>query len=177
VSAERAERALRRHGLRVSTARRLVIQALYTAEGPVSAEEIAAGLDGRLPRSDLASVYRNLDTLQKIGLVRHVHLGHGPGRYAPDGGPPPDYLVCESCDAVVSVPAGKLDAAREAVRVVTGFEATFSHFPLSGTCASCANAASSARSGVGASDSDGASGWAASQPPTMRISSTASGAR
>ena len=34
-------------------------------------------------RCDLASVYRNLETLEDAGLVRHMHLGHGPGLYAP----------------------------------------------------------------------------------------------
>ena len=48
----------------------------------MTADAIAAGLDGRLPSSDLASVYRNLDTLEEIGLVRHFHVGHGPGLYA-----------------------------------------------------------------------------------------------
>ena len=38
---------------------------------------------GRLPRCDLASVYRNLETLEDAGLVRHMHLGHGPGLYGP----------------------------------------------------------------------------------------------
>ena len=74
--------ACARRGLRVSAARRLVLEALFAAERPVTAEEIAAGLDGRLPASDLASVYRNLETLEELGLVRHVHLGHGPGLYA-----------------------------------------------------------------------------------------------
>ena len=80
---------LRARGLRVSAARRLVIEALFAAEGPVRAEAIAGGLDGRLPDSDLASVYRNLDTLEEIGLVRHFHLGHGPGLYALAGRPRP----------------------------------------------------------------------------------------
>ena len=70
--------ALRARGMRVSTARRQVLEELYTAEGPVSAEALAE----RLPGADLASVYRNLVVLEEVGLVRHVHLGHGPGRYA-----------------------------------------------------------------------------------------------
>ena len=41
--------ALRAGGLRVSAARRLVLGALYAADGPVSAEGIAGGLEGRLP--------------------------------------------------------------------------------------------------------------------------------
>jgi Fe2+ or Zn2+ uptake regulation protein len=46
--------------MRISAARRLVLEALYAADAPISAEQIADGLSGRLPRSDLASVYRNL---------------------------------------------------------------------------------------------------------------------
>ena len=38
------------------------------------------------PEVDLASVYRNLEQLEELGVVRHVHLGHGPGLYALVGG-------------------------------------------------------------------------------------------
>ena len=54
---------------------------------------------GRVPGSDLASVYRNLETLEEVGLVRHVHLGHGPGPLRARGRDAREYLVCESCDA------------------------------------------------------------------------------
>ena len=62
--AEQAMAALRKRGMRISAARRLVIEAVYEAKTPVSAEQIAAGLGGRLPGSDLGSVYRNLETLE-----------------------------------------------------------------------------------------------------------------
>ena len=65
---------VRSHGMRVSTARRSVLEALLAAERPLTADEIAGD-------ADLASTYRNLETLESIGIVRHVHLGHGPGRY------------------------------------------------------------------------------------------------
>ena len=77
--AEAAMSALRARGMRISAARRLVIEAVYATRAPVSAEQIAAGLGGRLPASDLGSVYRNLETLERAGLVRHFHAGHGPG--------------------------------------------------------------------------------------------------
>ena len=78
----------------------------FAAAGPVSVEAIADGLAGRLPRADLASTYRNLETLERIGLVRHVHLGHGPGRYALVGSPEREYVACERCDAFVALSAG-----------------------------------------------------------------------
>ena len=133
---EAAVKALRERGLRVSAARRLVLEALYGAEGPLSAERIAQGLEGRLPRSDLASVYRNLETLEEVGLVRHVHLGHGPGLYAL-AAPEHEYLVCESCHAVRTVAKAELDGIRSQVLDRFGFEARFTHFPLVGLCPDC----------------------------------------
>jgi Fe2+ or Zn2+ uptake regulation protein len=131
-----AAHALRAKGLRVSSARRLVLQALFDARRPVSAEDIAGGLGGLLPRSDLASVYRNLETLEELGLVHHLHLGHGPGLYSPAGARA-EFVVCERCGAFEAVSPQRLDAVRAAVRAAVGYEARFSHTPLAGLCPSC----------------------------------------
>ena len=128
--------ALRGHGLRVSSARRLVLESLYAAGEPVPAERIAGGLDRRFPVSDLASVYRNLETLEHLGLVRHFHLGHGPGLYAP-AGDEREYLVCESCHQVRAVDPAFLDEPRRLIRDQLGFNARFTHFPIVGRCPSC----------------------------------------
>ena len=135
--AEQAMAALRKRGMRISAARRLVIEAVYEAKTPVSAEQIAAGLGGRLPGSDLGSVYRNLETLERTGLVRHFHAGHGPGLYALAARTGGEYLVCESCGRVLEAKAGELDRARELIRDRFGFEARFSHFPIVGLCEGC----------------------------------------
>jgi Fur family ferric uptake transcriptional regulator len=139
-SVENAVALLRTKGLRVSSARRLVIEALFAADRPLTAEEIAAGLEGWLPSSDLASVYRNLDTLEELGLVRHFHVGHGPGRYALASAGELEFVSCEQCGAFEPVPGGRLDAARELIERETGYRAQFSHFPIVGTCAACLRA-------------------------------------
>jgi Fur family transcriptional regulator, ferric uptake regulator len=132
---------LRSRGLRVSSARRLVIEALFAAERPLTAEEIAAGLEGWLPASDLASVYRNLDTLEELGLVHHFHAGHGPGLYALAAAGDLEFVTCERCGAVEAVPPGRLDAARALLERETGYRPRFTHFPLVGTCPACRTAA------------------------------------
>jgi Fe2+ or Zn2+ uptake regulation protein len=132
-----AVNTLRAKGLRLSAARRLLLEVLYGADRPISAEEIAAGNDGRLPPSDLASVYRNLERLEELGLVRHVHLGHGPGRYLPTGSTW-EFVVCEGCGEFVAVEPERLEAARRAVLEATGYEVRFAHFPVVGTCPPCA---------------------------------------
>ena len=131
---------MRSHGMRISAARRLVLEALYAADTPISAEQIADGLSGRLPRSDLASVYRNLETLEQLGLVRHCHLGHGPGLYKPTGAREREYLVCDSCHAVSAVAPAEMAAVRALIFERFGYEASFTHFPILGLCAHCARA-------------------------------------
>ncbi len=135
VTVERLPEALallRTHGVRLSGSRRAVLQVLFADATPRTAEEIAASA-----YVDLASAYRNLDTLEALGLVRHVHLGHGPGLYARVGRDQLEHAVCEVCGEHRSVPAAELQAARDAIRRATGITASFAHFPVVGRCAAC----------------------------------------
>jgi Fur family transcriptional regulator, ferric uptake regulator len=129
--------ALRSAGLRVSAARRLVLEAFFSTDDPLTAEEVAGGLDGRVPSSNLASVYRNLETLEEAGLLRHFHLGHGPGLYARVGAETREYLVCDRCGHTLAVEPSQLEGARAAIRSQTGWQAHFSHFPVAGLCPAC----------------------------------------
>ena len=129
---------LREQGLRLSSARRLVLEALFAAAGPASADALAERLSSGGVRADLASVYRNLETLERAGLVRHVHFGHGPGLYALAGGREREYLHCERCGRVDPVEPARLEPIRGAIRDGFGYEARFTHFPIVGLCAACA---------------------------------------
>jgi len=131
--------ALRAGGLRVSAARRLVLEALFAAEGPATAEHLASGLGGRLPESDLASTYRNLETLEALGLVRHVHVGHGAGRYVLTAGSGRGYVACHRCGVVGELDEAAARALRQGLEH-TGFTARFTHFPVVGLCPECAGA-------------------------------------
>jgi Fur family ferric uptake transcriptional regulator len=124
---------MRRRGLRLSTSRRLILQALFSAEGPVSAEHVA-----RAGAMDVASVYRNLDTMERHGLVHHIHLGHGPGLYVLVGRGEREYLFCDRCGAVRAASPGELDPVRARIRELFGYAARFTHFPIVGVCAICA---------------------------------------
>jgi Fe2+ or Zn2+ uptake regulation protein len=131
--------AVRLRGLRLSAARRLVLEALAAADGPMSAEQVAAGVGGRVPPSDLGSVYRNLHTLEHAGVVHHVHLGHGPGVWTLGGAHSSAYLACERCGDFRALPAGELDAVRVYIRQRFGYIPAFDHFPVVGLCAACSN--------------------------------------
>jgi Fur family ferric uptake transcriptional regulator len=132
---DQAVAALRARGLRLSGPRRRVLEALFAADGPVSADRIAdeTGVDP-------ASVYRNLETLEANGVVQHVHLGHGPGLHALAGPREREYLYCEACGRVRAVEPAELDGVRAEIRARFGFDARFTHFAIGGLCHACAEA-------------------------------------
>ena len=125
--------ALRAQGLRLSTSRRLILETLFAAPEPLSAEAIARRLD-----LELTSVYRNLETLERHGLLQHVHLGHGAGLYALVGQGEREYLYCERCHAVTALDPGEIDPVRAEIAGRLGLQTRFTHFALVGVCAECA---------------------------------------
>jgi Fur family transcriptional regulator, ferric uptake regulator len=133
---------LRERGHRVSAPCRLVLQALFAADGPVSAQHIAEGA-AELPM-DKASIYRNLERLEALGVIQHVHLGHGPGLYMLVGQGEREFLTCERCHRVTTVDPEALDGVRAEIRERFGYDARFAHFPIVGLCASCAGVSRSA---------------------------------
>jgi Fur family transcriptional regulator, ferric uptake regulator len=137
ASLESAMAAIRAQGLRASQARRLVLQALVEAARPVTAEQIAGGLGGRLPASDLGSVYRNLEALERAGVVRHLHAPRGPGLYAIARDEDEGFLTCERCGEVRAGNPRAVAVIRGAVRKAFGYDAGFLSFPIVGICPEC----------------------------------------
>jgi Fur family ferric uptake transcriptional regulator len=135
TSVEDAIRALRDSGLRLSTARRLVLDALFEADGPVTAAHLSRTLS-----LDESSVYRNLELLERRGVVRHLHLGHSPGLYVLASERDVEYLYCERCAKVTAVTPDRLDPIRERVQRDFGYTPRFTHFAIVGLCRDCAAA-------------------------------------
>lgn len=123
---------MRERGLRLSTPRRLLLERLFAAAAPLSAEDLSGSL-----ALDLAVTYRNLETLEANGLVHHVHLGHGPGLYALVGAGDHEYLYCERCGAVRTVVPEELDGVRASLRKRFGYVAHFTHHAIVGNCEGC----------------------------------------
>src|SRR5271168_3218916 len=87
---------LRSGGSRITTSRRLLVRTLIERGEHASAEELAALVQSEAPDVHLSTIYRNLEELERLGVVTHAHLGHGPATYhlsATAHG----HLVCEQC--------------------------------------------------------------------------------
>lgn len=133
-----AER-LRARGLRL-TAQRQAVLAAVTAMEHATPESIGArlreeaGPDGAVP--DTSTVYRNLELLERLGLVWHTHLGKGAPVYHV-AEHPHLHVVCSSCGEVSSVEPGILDVAAERLAAEHGFTVDVGHVALTGTCRAC----------------------------------------
>lgn len=126
---------LRERGERMTGPRRAVLLALASLPGHPSVEDIHAAADGgRLPRS---SVYRALEALSALGVVQHIHLGHGATAYhLRDTDPAHVHAECRGCGAVLDLPANALDPVVEHLASL-GFRLDAAHTSVSGRCADC----------------------------------------
>jgi Fur family ferric uptake transcriptional regulator len=124
---------LRVAGGRITRARRTLLEDLYRAPGRVTVDELAS----RHPDVDSATLYRSLSHFESIGLVDHVHLGHGPAGYRWVGHRSVA-VVCEECGRVVDVPADELRPLADRLRRHYGMRLSIGHFALTARCEECA---------------------------------------
>jgi Fur family ferric uptake transcriptional regulator len=130
---------LRARGERMTGPRRAVVSALAAQTSHVTAEELVGVVAAVDPRVHRASVYRSLEALTALGVVQHIHVGHGPTAYHLVGaiGVHP-HAQCRTCGTLVDLPAGLLDDVAARLRAETGFTLDATHMALSGQCATCA---------------------------------------
>lgn len=128
---------LRAAGGRLTEPRRAVIEALLSVDDHPTADDLAARVSVSHPSVHKSTVYRTLDALTELGLVEHVHLGHGSAVYHLTGDDTL-HLMCDGCETVTHIDHSVLDASRDEIRATTGFVLQPGHFALPGLCARCA---------------------------------------
>lgn len=101
-----------------------------------TAEQVVAAVEEGPSDVHRATVYRTLDTLTGLGIVTHVHVGHGATAYHLDDRTHL-HAQCRVCGRVVDVPANVLDDVHARLQEVAGFHLDAAHVALSGQCASC----------------------------------------
>ena len=128
---------LRANGGRVTSPRRAILEALIDHGEHPTAEQLTAAVQARQPDVHESTVYRFLDDLERLGVVDHVHLGHGPAVYhfADDTH---HHLVCQTCSRVIQVPDDTFEGLRRRLRSDFGFEIDQRHFAVVGRCTECA---------------------------------------
>ncbi|AHI01880.1 transcriptional repressor [Kutzneria viridogrisea] len=123
--------------MRMTPQRQLVLDAVRELEH-ATPEQICQQVQRTAPTVNITTVYRTLELLEKLSLVRHTHLGHGAPTYSVDEHEHV-HLVCHRCGRVNEVPCSLLDGLSARLSADTGFRLDASHLALSGTCQVCVN--------------------------------------
>ncbi len=115
--------------------RQMVLDAVRQL-GHATPEAICARVQQDAPAVNISTVYRTLDLLEDIGLVRHTHLGHGAPTYASEAHEHV-HLVCHQCQRVIEVDPALLEPLADVLASSRGFILDPAHLALSGRCADC----------------------------------------
>ena len=138
TSADDVIALVRARGGRATPSRRILLDALFEADGHSTAEELAAAVQARAPDVHLSTIYRNLEELQRLGVIVHAHLGHGPATYHL-ASMTHAHFICEECGAMVEAPGELLRGLARTAKEKLGFVIDPYHFAILGRCASCSS--------------------------------------
>jgi Fur family ferric uptake transcriptional regulator len=130
---------LRDRGLRWTPQRRTVIEVLATSDGHVTGAELVERCRARDAATIPSTVYRTLDVLEELGLVRHAHGADGREEFHVLPAEEHGHLHCAACGATWEIAEDRAAAVAQAVRAADGFEVDIGHVTLVGRCRDCAS--------------------------------------
>jgi Fur family ferric uptake transcriptional regulator len=136
--------SLRKAGYKTTPGRVALLDILGKSRKPLSIPEIMDRLSqSKGAKIDQVTIYRTLDTLGKIGLVRKVDLRHGHSDYELAAADDHHHLVCIRCGQLEDFQGCNLDQlARRALKSSKDFAIVTQHsLEFFGLCKACAAAA------------------------------------
>jgi Fur family transcriptional regulator, ferric uptake regulator len=128
---------VRARGGRATSSRRVLLELLFESEGGhATAEELAEAVCARAPEVHISTIYRNLEDLERLGVVVHSHMGHGPAKYQLAASAHA-HFICEACGATIEAPDELFGDLARSVKNKTGFSIDPHHFAIFGRCRRC----------------------------------------
>ena len=136
------ERILKKHGLKKTKQRVLVLEALASCgDEHLTAEEIYEIVKAEFPEIGLATVYRTIQLLSGLGLVESIQLGDGYVRYeiGKIGGTEAHHhhLICLGCGKIISFRDDLLDELEKRIKESVSFQVINHEVKLYGYCEAC----------------------------------------
>lgn len=119
-----------------SKKRQAILDMLRATTAHPSAETVYTTLKPDFPELSLGTVYRNLQVLEKDGLVRVVCTVDGQARY--DARVEPHvHCFCRCCRRVMDVDSADMEEFFSRLRYEPGYEPEFFSLTVSGLCRLC----------------------------------------
>lgn len=135
MSEELAAR-LREQGYRLTPQRQLVLRAVEKL-GHATPDEVLAEVHAQSSAVNVSTIYRTLEVLEELGLVRHAHLFDRAPTYHSVSDHEHFHLVCRNCHKVVSVDPEVVAPLAERLEREQGFVLDVGHLAVFGRCTNC----------------------------------------
>jgi Fur family ferric uptake transcriptional regulator len=140
ASAAELKLALKQRGLRMTPQRQLILDAVASMQGHVSAEQVYKQIVAVFPDVNISTVYRTLEVLEELGLVRHTHYHDGVAQFQRTDEAPHHHMVCTRCGRDWELDLDVLRPLAATLRTRYGFEADLAHSAIVGRCSTCRDA-------------------------------------
>ncbi|RIK19457.1 MAG: transcriptional repressor [Anaerolineae bacterium] len=131
-------RALATRGYRVTAARRVILDTLVEHGSHLTADELTELVRRRATGIGRMTVYRTLDLLCGLGLLRPVYQGTGAAHYILMEDGHHHHLICTACSRVIEFDECALGDLPARVAGRLGFRIEGHLLELYGVCAECA---------------------------------------
>jgi Fe2+ or Zn2+ uptake regulation protein len=139
ISRDDIERVLAQHGYRLTLPRRAVIDTLLTYERPFTAEQLVAAVR-ELDHKQLigrATVYRTLEILAAIDVLKRIIQPDGHPAYVADTVGHRHHLVCSNCGKAVAFTACPIDELVRSLSANTDYVINDHLLEVFGVCPAC----------------------------------------
>ena len=128
------------HKYRMTQQRQIILVEVRRRHTHPTADELYEIVRKKIPRISMGTVYRNLDILSKIGLIKKIDPSYPQMRF--DGNTHDHaHIVCMACgrieDAQVSTPSYSLDNFMESLSNLTDFKVFGHNLKFLGLCPLC----------------------------------------
>ena len=127
---------LRAQGYRLTPQRELVLAAVERL-GHGTPDEILHAVREHSEAINISTIYRNLELLESLGLVRHTHLSDKAPTYHSTTGPEHVHLKCRDCGEVVDADPALFASMQESLTAQHGFTVDLGHLTVFGHCRKC----------------------------------------
>jgi Fur family transcriptional regulator, ferric uptake regulator len=136
VNAQDWREKLRGSGYRLTPQRELILAAVERL-GHATPDEVLADVRQHAEAVNASTVYRTLEVLQELGLIRHAHLSDRAPTYHSVTDHEHFHLVCRNCRTVISVAPDVLSDLQQTLDADHGFTVDVGHLTVFGRCANC----------------------------------------
>jgi Fur family ferric uptake transcriptional regulator len=138
---ESVRERLHDRGLRWTPQRRTLVDVLSRTAGHVTGSELVERCRAVDPATIPSTVYRTLDVLEDLGLIRHGHGADGREEFHVLPATEHGHLHCGGCGTTWEIGTEEAASLVTTLRASRGFEVDLSHVTIVGRCAGCAGAA------------------------------------